>query len=35
MCVCIDAFDTDTCYFIPEGRLSYPISRDMIILFVG
>ena len=33
-----DAFDTDTfsaCFFISEGRLSYPLSGDMTILCVG
>ena len=38
MCFATDAFDTDTfqrAIFISEGRLSYPLSGDMIILCVG
>ena len=37
MCFGTNAFDTDTsaCYFISEGRLSYLLSGDMIILCVG
>ena len=37
MCFSTDAFDTDNsaCYFLSEGRLSYPLSGDMIILCVG
>ena len=34
----IAAFDTDTvsaCNFISEGRRSYRLSGDMIILYVG
>ena len=29
------AFDINTFHLIPEGRPSYPISVDMIILCVG
>ena len=37
MCFGADAFDRhfSACYFISEGRLSYPLSGDMIILCVG
>ena len=37
MCFGTDTFYTDTsaCYFISEGRLSYHLSGDVIILCVG
>ena len=37
-CVLVQMFLIQTvsaCYFISEGRLSYPLSGDMIILCVG
>ena len=37
-CVLVQDFLMQTlsaCYFISEGRLSYPLSVDMIILCVG